>query len=108
MEDPNKFDPTTQQRKHRPSYRVKEWLCGKHIKVGWIKGGEPCKGCLKEHKANTVNINTGDAFKGWYEHIGPQPIWCDSKRDLYRACVKHGASAQSLMSGGVMKRPRGA
>lgn len=109
MEDPSRFDPATQQRKRRKCHgSVKEWMCGDHRKEGWLKGGEPCPGCVREHKSNSVNINTGNAYAGWYEHIGPQPIWCNSKQDLYRACVKHGASARALMSGGVMKRPRGA
>ena len=108
MEDPNKFDPATQQKARRSHHRVAAWMCGKHVKVGWIKGGEHCPKCMSEHKSSHVNVNTGSAYKGWYEHIGPQPIWCDSKQDLYRACVKHGGAARSLMSGGVMKRPRGA
>ena len=106
MENPLHFDPSTQQRQKRKRHGiVKEWACGEHLReVGWLKGGQPCPRCepVQPKRAR------GDVYRGWYEHIDSTPIWVDSKAQLYRECVKRGKMAQVLMSGGEMKRPRGA
>ena len=84
---------------------------------GWFKLAETSH-CLNpecvakleaERPAHSVNISNPDAtIAGWYEHIDTKPIYIESRKQLYNECAKRGLVAKTLMSGGVMKRPRGA
>ena len=60
------------------------------------------------HPQGVRLIDPDKAISGWYEHIGSKPIYIESRKQLYNECLRHGVSARALMSGGVMKRPRGA
>lgn len=87
----------------------------------WFKtklGGGDSDDCQKEEcrkKESLLNgsgcirpVDPDKAVSGWYEHISGKPIYIESRKQLYRACIQHGVQAKALMSGGVMKRPRGA
>ena len=110
-ENPNQFNPATQlnRRVRRPYWgRRKEWMCGEHPGT-WLKGDQPCPRCEEANvRPNFPMVNTGECYRGWYEHLDTKPIWIESKQHLYRECAKRGLSSRALMSGGEMKRPRGA
>lgn len=83
----------------------------------WYKTSEhshcPQAECIKKLEAerpqHSIHISNPDAaVTGWYEHIDSKPIYIESRAQLYRECAKRGQQAKALMSGGVMKRPRGA
>lgn len=114
MENPTKFNPDTQKNFKRTNYIVKQRYCGTCSK--WF---DPNKRpvCIRTAKCRAkldLPIGAGpnigrNVYQGWYEHIDPKgPIWVESKQQLYRECVSRGKEARCLMSGGVMKRPRGA
>lgn len=111
-ENPLRFNPETQKNfrtSRRYFGRAKEWMCGDHREAGWIKGGEYCPRCVAECRPQDgVQIVTGECYRGWYEHLGPKPVWIESKAHLYRECKARGLEARCLMSGGRMRRPRGA
>lgn len=114
-EDPRKFNPNVGQTTGRTGRiyhgHATERLCPTHSWYKTVKGGgksDWCDKCEAHAAPKGVNISTSNTYAGWYEHITTTPIWCDSKKDLYNACIKHGKTARVLMSGGVMKRPKGA
>ena len=117
-ENPLKFDPATQKNRRtnrRCHGEVRErWVhcptCKKmynNIKTPHCVRTKPCRE-RKETERTTAMINTGSCYSGWYEHLGDTPVWIESKAHLYRECVQRGLQARTLMSGGEMKRPRGA
>lgn len=42
-------------------------------------------------------INTEEWVPGWYEHLGPQPIYIHNKQELVRECEKRGLLARAFM-----------
>lgn len=114
MENPSKFNPDTQKnRKRKLGTAGRQRLCNTCHKWFALEKQPVCvrtKACRKELGITSAGprINTGECYKGWFEHITTKPIWVESKADLYRQCVKYGKSARCLESGGEMKRPRGA
>lgn len=119
-EDPNKFDPTTHMKKHYKNYsnvveRRQSCNTCQRIYTSYKKGKyyqckrtKKCRDRLEEHKISTINVISGDIYRGWYENLDTTPVWIESKAHLYRECIKRGVQARALMSGGEMKRPRGA
>lgn len=113
MESPTKFNPASQKRQRRSSHGHVV-SCLTHCKVcrklydtvkGACKRTKKCRQYQAEER-KTAMINTGECFRGWYEHLGPKPIYIESKTQLYDECKKRGLEARALMSGGVMKDPR--
>ncbi len=52
-----------------------------------------------EHLVHPVAAPSTVMFeRGWYEHIAPEPIFCDSARELKEACDKHDAYSPYLES----------
>ncbi len=59
-----------------------------------------CKKCGSVMKRNYNTDNKAQVFQGqWFEHIGPKPIYCESKKQLREACKKHGVYSVYLESG---------
>lgn len=91
-------------------------FCRKWFKT--LHGGGKSDYCLRKpcvrkleaeaKQSGTRPVDPDKAVSGWYEHIGSKPVYIESRKQLYRECVKNGVSARALMSGGVMKRPPGA
>ncbi len=59
--------------------------------------GEDCPNC--NAKLSPVGSpGTATFERGWYEHIAPEPIFCDSARELKEACDRHDAISPYLES----------
>jgi len=107
MENPRRFDPETQHRKRQTKGYVTARYCSECRKWTRPQNSERCE-CQKKQTKDWMRINTGSCYRGWYEHLDREPVWVDSKADLYRECKKRGLEARALVSGGEMKRPKGA
>jgi hypothetical protein len=68
-------------------------VCPKH---GFRRGAE-CPECVVERSKSTVHINTGECYRGWYEHIDAEPIFIESKKHLVAECEKRGVYAKALV-----------
>lgn len=67
--------------------------CPKH---GYSQG-DHCPKCAEDKPKNTLNINTEEWVEGWYEHIGPEPIYIESKKQLFEECEKHGNMPRAFL-----------
>lgn len=119
VKESTKYNPDTAngvRRSHRYFGHATERHCG--FCRDWYKTAEhgscPKPECQEklaaERPSQSVMITNPDStITGWYEHIDPKgPIYIESRKQLYQECARRGLQAQALMSGGVMKRPRGA
>ena len=77
----------------KPNKRTIAFICSKH----GFKKGDTCDECESSKPKDTVNINTGDWARGWYEHLGHDPVYIESKEHLKRECEKRGLLARALM-----------
>ena len=67
--------------------------CPKH---GFVRG-DHCPKCADEAPKNTVNIKTDEWVKGYWEHLGPQPVYIESKKHLFAECEKRGVMPRAFM-----------
>jgi hypothetical protein len=115
-EDARRFNPETANGVRTSNVyhgKATSTCCPEH---GWYKtvlGGGTTNWCPKcadrpAPKKGVQVRNPDSAVTGWYEHIDTKPIYIESRAQLYRECAKRGLQARALMSGGEMKRPKGA
>jgi len=67
-------------------------ICPRH---GYMLG-DHCAKC-EDVKGEGVRVNTNDWVRGWYEHIGPQPIYIRDKQHLFQECEKHGNMPKAFL-----------
>ena len=111
------FNPATANGVHYRSFGATSRLC-LHCREWYNtpRGGGKVDYCEKpecmkleaESHVSSRPVTADEAVAGWYEHIDSKPIYIPDRKTLYRECMKRGLQAKALMSGGVMKRPRGA
>ena len=89
----NLLSPSVHKRNDLGSNRrVIGMVCSAH---GYIRG-EYCDKCVSEKNEATA-VHTNDWVKGYWEHIGPEPIYIESKEQLIRECEKRGVMPRAFM-----------
>jgi len=69
-------------------------VCHKH---GFVKAAS-CPECEKDAgSGETVRIQTGECWAGWYRDLDINPIYIESKKHLVEECEKRGKYAKALM-----------
>lgn len=56
-----------------------------------------CPKCAADTTAQAAAVHTHNWIRGVWEHIGPEPIYIESKEHLIRECEKRGVMPRALM-----------
>ncbi len=94
MQPQNLLSPSVHKHNPMGSNRTTiAMICPKH---GFFKT-DHCPKCSQESEHKTASIHTHDWVRGVWEHIGPEPIYIESKEHLFRECEKRGVIPRAFM-----------
>lgn len=82
-----------------PLYDYKCEFCGsifEALRLVALRETAKCPNCKGEGKKQVSIPNVILFHKGWYENIGPDPIYIDSFKQLGKECKKHGSGSVYL------------
>lgn len=55
-----------------------------------------CRHCNKAMERCVASPRVVTFRAGWYEHVGPDPVYCETPQQLQDACNKHGGVSAYL------------
>lgn len=55
-----------------------------------------CRSCSSTMEREVSSPKVITFRPGWYEHVGPEPVYCETPQELQDACNKHGGISMYL------------